>query len=421
MSVDILHLSTSDIEGGAARAAYRLHSALRHIGVNSHMLVQSRASRDATVSAAYHKQSLGAIGARLRPSADRLPLAAYRNAGSAHFSTQWIPESIAQQVRRRAPNVVHLHWICDGYLQIESLPRMGQPLVWTLHDMWGFTGGCHYSEGCDRYRDACGRCPQLPSGRERDVSRWVWWRKARAWRHWPVVVVSPSRWLAERAQQSSLLSGLPVHVIPHGLDLALYRPVERNRARALLRIPEDGRRLVVFGAISAAADRRKGFDLFGQAIARLNQSEWADRVRLATFGADPSEIKSDLGMASTHLGVLRDDLSLVLAYSAADAMVVPSREEAFGQTASEALACGAPVVCFDTSGLREIVDHGINGYRAVCYDVDDLARGIAWAVEHEPRMQLLARQAREKAQRVFSLDAQARAHERLYREILDAN
>ena len=420
--VDVLHLSTSDIDGGAARAAYRLHHALRLIGVNSQMLVQSRASRDTSVSAAYRKRSLGSIGARLRPGADRIPFVTHQNAGSVHFSTQWIAERVAHQVHRRAPNVVHLHWICDGYLQIESLPRLGQPIVWTLHDMWGFTGGCHYSEGCDRYGDSCGRCPQLPSGREKDVSRWVWRRKARAWRDWPVVVVSPSRWLAECARQSSLLAALPIHVIPHGLDLALYRPVERQRARALLRIPDDGRRLVLFGAVSAAADRRKGFDLFNRAVARLMESgTCTERVRLATFGADPSEITGDLGMACTHLGVLRDDLSLVLAYSAADAMVVPSREEAFGQTASEALACGAPVVCFDTSGLREIVDHGVNGYRAVCYDPGDLARGIAWVLEDEHRVRLLTRHAREKAQRVFSVEAQARAHERLYREMLEAN
>ena len=419
MSVDILHLSTSDIEGGAARAAYRLHTALRQIGVDSHMLVQAKASRDASVSAAYRKQSLGAIGARLRPGADHLPLAPYRNSGTAHFSTQWIPEGIAHQVHRRAPGVVHLHWVCDGYVQIESMPRLGRPTVWTLHDMWAFTGGCHYSEGCERYRAACGRCPQLPSERAHDVSRWVWWRKAKAWRQWPLTVVSPSHWLAERARHSSLFGAVPIRVIPHGLDLTLFRPVERNLARELLRIPQDGRRLVLFGALSAARDPRKGFDLLQRALGRLNGSEWKDRLRLATFGADPSEIDGELGLPCTHFGVLRDDLSLVLAYSAADAMVVPSREEAFGQTAAEALACGAPVVCFDSSGLREVVDHRVNGYRAECYDVDDLARGITWVLERDTRERVLSEQAREKAQAVFSVEAEARAHERLYREMLD--
>ena len=163
----VLHLSTSDMEGGAARAAYRLHQGLRHIDVNSYMLVRAKDSLDKNVIA---KKDLLT---KLAPMANALPLKLYQERKPNLFSSQWFPDSVANSTREIAPEIINLHWICNGFLKIETVVKLNKPIVWTLHDMWSFTGGCHYANDCHGYRKSCGVCPQLSSTNKKDVSYWI--------------------------------------------------------------------------------------------------------------------------------------------------------------------------------------------------------------------------------------------------------
>ena len=172
-----LLLSTSDINGGAARAAYRLHQGLQVINVNSQMLVRAKFGVDRSVIA--EKTILTKLG----PPLSGLPLRLYPRRDHTMFSPQWFPDVIAPKVAQLNPDVINIHWVCNGDLQIETLAKFNKPLVWTLQDMWAFTGGCHYSQGCDRYMDSCGNCPQLHSNQDWDLSRWVWQHKAKAWKN----------------------------------------------------------------------------------------------------------------------------------------------------------------------------------------------------------------------------------------------
>jgi glycosyltransferase involved in cell wall biosynthesis len=247
----------------------------------------------------------------------------------------------------------------------------------------------------------------------------VWRRKAGAWKNLNLTIVAPSAWLAECAKASSLFRDLRVEVIPHGLDLKTYRPVEQKLARKLLHLPQD-RRLVLFGAQSGAtSDPRKGFHLLQPALKLLNRSGSQDNIELVVFGATQPSDAVDLGFNTHYLGRFHDDISLALVYSAADVMVVPSMQEAFGQTASESLACGTPVVAFGATGLKDIVDREQNGYLATPFEVEDLARGIAWVLDDEERHQKLRLFARKKAEAEFTLDLQARRHLSLFTEILE--
>lgn len=403
-----LLLSTSDIEGGAARAAYRLHQSLQSIGITSHLLVRTKLSADRTTIA--YKPTLAKLGSSL----DSLPLQFYSKCNRTLFSTQWFPDAIAPKVAQLNPDVIHLHWACNGYLQIETIPQFRQPVVWTLHDMWAFTGGCHYTQECDRYKNTCGACPKLNSSRTWDVSRWIWQRKARAWKKLDLTIVTPSSWLAECARASSLFKHLQVEVIPHGLDTERYKPIDQQVARTLLDLPQD-KQLVLFGAMhGATSDPRKGFQLLQPALKNLSKAGWQDKIELVVFGASPPENPDDLGFKTHYIGRLHDDLSLVLVYSAADVMVVPSMQEAFGQTASESLACGTPVVAFGATGLKDIVEHQQDGYLARPFVIEDLARGIAWVLEDGDRHQKLRARAREKAKQEFTLELQARRYLSLY-------
>lgn len=411
----IVQLSSSDAVGGAYRAAYRLHSGLRDIGIDSRMLVQFKGTDDETVVGTHAKSRLGNTLARLRRSVDYTPLHLYGRYDQIHFSPAWLPDRIPSHLARLCPDVVNLHWICDGFMRLESLRHLRAPLVWTLHDMWPFTGGCHYSGTCERYTRNCGACPQLRSKSALDLSRWIWWRKRRSWATTPLTIVTPSHWLGERARASSLFRNCPVRVVPNGLDTQMFRPLGRSVARDLLGLPQS-RQVVIFGAL-APNDPRKGFQHLQSALQSLGASELHEHIQIVVFGASRIAGLSTPGLSVRYLGRLNDDITLALAYSAADVTVVPSVEENLPQVAAESLACGTPVVSFDSTGLRDLVDHRQNGYRAECFSPEDLANGILWVLEDAVRWQALSDAARHKAETMLSIEGQARAYLKLYQEL----
>ncbi len=411
----ILHTSTSDTHGGAARAAYRLHKGLLSINVNSQMLVQEKFSDDKTVYAPKIRLFQGI--ARSKLTFDALPLKFYPQRARTTFSLQWMPDGVLSEVTRINPDIINLHWINAAFIQIETLAKLKRPLIWTLHDMWEFTGGCHYSLDCDRYKAACGCCPQLVSSQDYDLSRWIWQRKVKAWQDLNLTIVAPSSWLAKSASSSSLFYNLTIEVIPHGLDIQKYRPINKRIAREVLNLPQD-KPLVLFGAIQATSDKRKGFHLLQAALVELSKFDWKDKLDIVIFGQEqPRDQAIDLAFKAHYLGYLQDDLSLALTYSAADVMIVPSLQEAFGQTASESLACGTPVVAFNATGLKDIIDHQQNGYLAKPYEAEDLAQGIAWVLENSDRYQNLSHCARKKAEKEFTLEIQAHRYLNLFKDL----
>ncbi len=410
--MNILHLSTSDLEGGAAKAAYRLHQGLQSIGLTSRMLVHTKRSDDPHVIV--DKNLLTKLGPQLSGAS----LKRYAGRRGDLFSPQRFAGVLPSNIARLNPDIILLHWICNGFVRIETLAKWNKPIVWTLQDMWPFTGGCHYSRDCDRYTQTCGACPQLGSRHRQDLSRRVWQRKAKAWKQLDLTVVAPSSWMAKCAASSSLFAGLRTKTIPFGLDTHIYKPVKKTIARELLQLPPD-KDLVLFGALAATKDPRKGFHWLVEALRHLSQTAWKDRIEVVIFGASPPGQPIDVGFKPHYLGRLHDDIALALTYSAADVMVVPSAQESFGQTASEALACGTPVVAFNATGLMDIVDHQQNGYLAQPYESGDLANGITWVLEDPERHVELCRQARRKAERQYRLESQARRYLSLFKQILD--
>lgn len=407
----ILHLSTFDTAGGAARASYRIHQSLKNAGVDSQMLVQYKKGNDHTVSSFEDK-----VRARLKLSIDALPLMIYPDR-KHWFSLQWVPNSIAKKVNQINPDIINLNWICNGYLSVETIAKLNKPLVWTLQDLWPFTGGCHYNYGCDRYEKDCGSCPQLNSHSHKDLSHRTWQRKAKAWKNLNLTIVAPSHWIAECAASSSLFQNSRIEVIPFGLDTTKYKPINKQVAREALNLPRD-KQLVLFGAISATEDQRKGFHLLVPALKNSKISEGQEKIELVVFGSQAPENPLDINCQVNYLGNFNDDFSLALAYSAADVMVVPSIQESFGQTASESLACGTPVVAFDATGLKDIVDHQQNGYLAQPFAIEDLARGIDWVLGDPARHQQLSQRARQKAEQEFAFSTQASRYLSLFTQLV---
>lgn len=412
-----LIISSYDNQGGAARAAYRLHQGLQSINVSSSMLVQNKYTDDETVIDPSTKLSKGF--AKLKPSLDKLPLQLYPDC-NRQFSPQWYPDTIARKVNEINPDIINLHWVNAGYVRIETLAKFKKPIIWTLHDMWAFTGGCHYHQECDRYTKSCGACPQLKSLKKQDLSNWIWKRKANAWKDLNLTIVTPSKWLAKCAKSSSLFKRYPVEVIPYGIDVFTYKPVDRQVARDLLNLPQD-KQLILFGAINPTSDRRKGFHLLQQALKILSESSYKDRIELVVFGASKSANTLALNLKSHYLGKLSDEISLALVYAAADVFVAPSIQDNLPNTVMEALACGTPSVAFNIGGIPDMIEHQKNGYLAQSIDSKDLAQGITWVLEDSDRYRCLSNCARKKVEEKFTIELQARHYYTLSSRLLSEN
>ena len=392
----ILIVNTSDTQGGAARAAYRLHRALLDNGTKSQMLVQDKISDDWTVIGPISKLQKGIN--KLRPTLESISTKFYKNKTKTLVSTSWLGfNNIANRINKINPDIVHLHWICGGMMRIENIAKIKAPIVWSLHDNWAFTGGCHIMWECKKYKNECGSCPRLSSNKENDLSRKTFNRKQKAFsQKKDITIVGLSRWLNNCSKNSTLLQDKKHINLPNPIDTNVFKPFDKVKARELWSLPQD-KKLVLFGAMSAVSDINKGFKELSEALHKLQDKD----IEFVVFGSSEPQNPPNFGFKTHYLGHIHDDISLVTLYSAVDVMVVPSLQEAFGQTASESMACGIPVVCFNTTGLKDIVEHKKTGYLAKPFDITDLKCGIEWIMNNE-NYDKLCENARKKVVKEFN-------------------
>ncbi|KAF0232738.1 MAG: hypothetical protein FD177_2220 [Desulfovibrionaceae bacterium] len=404
----ILHVNATS-GGGAFRAMERLHRGLSQASIESFCLIQNGGSMHGMLT------GLGRFGRRLLPALDSFPLHLYRGRRHEAFNLQWVPSGLLRHVRELNPDIVHLHWAHRTSLRIEELPLLKRPIVWTMHDLWTFTGGCHYPFDCDRYRTGCGRCPVLGSNSNIDLSRWVLKRKMAAWKDLPITLISPSRWLKECAATSPLTRGKRLLSIPNGLDLDIFKPFTRESARQLLGLEPD-RPVMLFGAMHVNA-AGKGFYLLGPAVKAAARRLAPVIPQLLVLGADVPADSLDLGLPVRLLGQLHDDVSLRLAYCAADVTIVPSTQDNLPQMAVESLACGTPVAAFNCSGLRDVVDHGVNGLLANPFEPEALGACIA-EILFCPDPKPMRDAARLKAETEFSVKIMIERYAEIYKQLV---
>ena len=367
----ILSLSNLDIHGGAARAMQRLHRGLLDFGEDSKILVNNKSRNDDTVIKYVNPQTKKLINKSYQHYIrfiKRIPGGSIES----RFFPRLITESILQKINEINPDIINIHWISEGFIKIETLGKIHVPIIWTLHDMWAFTGGCNYDQACGRYKLNCGCCPMLKSTKDKDLSRNNYLRKLDLYRKINnLTIVTPSQWLADTARESSLFSKENIMVIPNGINAKMFKPVDKKFARNLLNLPLD-KKIILFGAVGAMSDERKGYRYLLSSLKRLK----GRNIELAVFGGSKKS-KSDAFDITTHFfGELNDDISLVLLYSAADVMIVPSLQENLSLTIMESLSCGTSVVAFNLGGNGDMIDHKKNGYLAKALDADDLANGI---------------------------------------------
>lgn len=418
----VLHVALDDGGSGAGRAAYKLHAGLRRLGHESSMFVAKKISDDPTVRAFEPtKEQRGSREERgkeieqdfARYKASRPP----RLIGDGFTDDRSV--NGADPLKQLPPHdILNLHWF-GGFLDYQSFfanaPKES-PVVWTLHDMNAFTGGCHYDDYCGKFSERCGACPQLGSGDEDDLSRRIWTRKSETLAtvdEARVRLVAVSRWMAEEARRSSLLGGFPATSINPSIDSQIFAPRDRDAARAALGVPEDAS--VVLFIADSLVTRRKGFSLLAAALEDLKD---VPNIFLLSLGHhDPGIVKD---VPHLNLGYIEDDLALSGVYSAADVFVMPSVQEAFGQTVLEAMSCGTPVVGFDLGGIPEMVRPGVTGELVPPKDTKSLGAAVRGLLEDSEKRAELSANGRRVAVEEFAPDIQAGRYAEVYRSMLGA-
>lgn len=416
----ILHLSTADLRGGAALSAYRLHRGLLLAGEGSSMLVRDKIGRDATVHQFVLPMDwVGRIKRKWRRRQIVRDIQPYRRTmppGFELFSDDRSPFGASMIAQMEMSDVVHLHWVAaflDYGLFFETLPKR-QPIVWTLHDMNAFTGGCHYDMGCGRYAQQCGACPQLGSISEDDLARAIWNRKVQAFRHVEadrMCIVTPSRWLGQAVQRSSILSRYRVEVIPYGIDLEAFAPRDRAVSRDVLGIPQSAK--VVLFLAEIVTNRRKGFQVLSEALAGCTRD--VEELWLLSVGQQ-APFRQDQ-VRGSHLPYIGEERFLSLAYSAADLFVIPSLQDNLPNTVLEAMACGVPVIGCDVGGIKDMVRPGATGVLVPAGDLAALRGAIVNLLHNHELRKAMARQSRKVAIEEYALELQARRYTELYKEL----
>jgi len=415
--MNILHLCGSHLNGGAARACYRIHQSLARSGWSTRLRVLDYSSEDRTVICGTpgDGDSLpNLVKQRLLLKLQARSQRGFRSDNSAYQSTAWPNTGLPSESCVHSADLIHLHWLGRWLISIEEIGRLNKPLVWSLHDQWPFCGAEHHvSESDHRFIDGYLPTNRPPGESGPDVSRRTWLRKRRHWKH-PMHLVAPSRWMAECAGRSALMGNWPITVIPHPLDLQAWVPLPQQEARLLLGLATH-RKVILFVAHDGFHNSVKGGDLLLQALTHCSGTENIDLVILGQGEpADPLSCPVPIHF----LGNLHDDISLRLAYAAADLLVVPSRQESFCQAATEAQACGRPVAAFAVGGLLDVVDDRRTGALAQPFSPPALAEAMGWILADNQRWHALCQQARARAEALWAPERVASAYGDLYRAAL---
>lgn len=377
----VVHLSTTDF-GGAYKAVERIQSCLRLYGVESKILVRSRF---------FDTETTEVINTPLRRffSKSRNLLNLFLSKGDV--VTDLFGTDMRHDKDILDADVIVLHWV-NSFISdrsVRQLMELGKPVFWVMHDMWPFTGGCHYDLYCESYKSDCASCPMIKKQRLRNISAFNLKRKRNLFATMNITMIAISRWEQTCAQESFPLKGKKAIWISNPLNTDIFKPTDdQQELREQYKIPE-GKKVILFGADKALENATKGFSYLVEALRRMDGSKYV----AICFGKAPEKDRIQLpNIDIKYLGTIQDEKKLAAWYSLADVFVAPSIQEAFGYTVCEALACGTPVTAFAVGGMLDQIDHRENGYLARLYDVEDLAEGIKFCAENK---KTLGKRARE--------------------------
>ena len=409
----IVLLNYSDHIGGASRAAYRLHNALKNNNINSLMWVNNKKTIN-DFSVISPTGIFKKVLIKIRPYISWVLTKTLKTNNSINHSPSVFSSNWLHIINSSDIDIIHLHWPHREMLSISDIGKIKKPIVWTLHDMWAFCGAEHYtndSRWIEGYK--ANNRPKNESGF--DLNMWTWKRKFKHWKI-PIQIVTPSNWLATCTRKSALMKNWQTSVIPNPINTEFWKPLDKGPCRDYFNLPKNIP-LVLYGAIDGTKDQRKGFDLLKNSLKHLQNNIALDSFQLVVFGKSKPEYKNIYGFKINYLGQIDDDFVLRKLYSAVNAMVIPSRQENLPNTGLEAHACALPLIAFHIGGMSDIVDNKHSGYLAKPFDIQDLANGIDWVIKNSITKNLSIN-ARERAISLFSDKVIVEQYMSLYKKIL---
>lgn len=387
--MNLLLLNTSERTGGAAVAAGRLMAALQKAGVGCRMLVRDKKTDNPkvlSVNRSFMSRKINFV----RFAWERLIIFLSNKLSRRNLFQVSIANTgadINQLAVCKETDIFHLHWINQGFLSLEEIKKLiltGKPIVWTLHDLWPATGICHYPDTCLRYQTGCKDCPMQTPHPLVDLAKRTYQKKQKI-DFSPVTFVGCSEWITAQARTSKLLENAKFASIPNAIDTTVFKPLDKQVARAIFHLPSD-KYLLLFAA-AKLSDTRKGASYLVEAC-RLLKNVYKEKIEIVLMGSSSQELAETLPFKVNSLGYISDVGSMVAAYASADLFVIPSLEDNLPNTIMEAMASGTPCVGFDTGGIPEMINHQLNGYVARYKDSEDLAKGIHWVLENSRTLHL---------------------------------
>ncbi len=417
----ITFLNSTDTGGGAANACKRQAEALYRNGADITFLSQKHKGETKPYSRYYIKNKFDKGLYFIRHLLNERLLKKYPAIQHNNFSAGYYGAAVENHPDIKNADIVHIHWMNDSFLTpetIRKIAKQGKKIVWTLHDMWSFTGGCHYAGRCKKYMQHCGECPVLQSKKEEDISFKQLTKKQEAWEGIAMNIITPSHWLGGCSKESNLFSEYNHHVIRYALDTEVFHQLDKTSLRAKFNI-DPNKKIILFGAVNATKDVRKGFKYLVEALKILHAKNlpFAKDIELAIFGSSGDD-SLQLPFKTHFLGNLKTDAAIVEAYNLADVFATPSLEDNLPNTVFESMACGVPVVGFRIGGIPEMIDHHINGYTADPLSSESLADGLAWIMEDADRYKKLSASGRDKIVREYDYKLIASQHIELYKRIM---
>ncbi|WP_442937374.1 MULTISPECIES: glycosyltransferase family 4 protein [unclassified Nostoc] len=406
----VLQISLSDhlSAGGGSIAMYRLYNSLKNQGVDGKILAAQK--------------SLESNDSKLINTTSKLESLLRRV--SSKFGLNDIHKISSYKLTKDPfylwADIINFHVIHSGFFNYLAIPALteSKPAVFTLHDMWAFTGHCIYSYDCTRWKFGCGKCPYPKSypSIQMDNTALEWKLKKWTYSNSNLTIVTPSRWLTNLAQQS-ILNCFPIHYIPYGIDTEAYKPLDTEKCRSVLGIPTN-KKVLMFGAQSVS-DRRKGSDLLLQSLSKLPASLKSEIVVLI-LGNNGDVIAKEAGIDSLYLGYVTNDRLKSMAYSAADLFIFPTRADNLPLVLQESMACGTPMISFNVGGIPDLVRPNITGYLAEPEKTDSFSEGIINLLEDNTLRSEMKKNCREIAIKEYALDIQARKYIDIYQSRISA-
>ncbi len=362
MKIKVLHIIGGSPHSGVYKGVNILHNALLDLKIESKILNDTPISQIKKpeenlilINNSFLKKCFRKINVLL----EKIIKSLYLPLSRSTYTLGFFGYDITKLEQYKNSDIIHIHWLSEGFINFRTLIKSNKPIIWTMRDMWPFTGGSHYTMDFKNYENS-------------SISNFIQKVKKKSFKD-NIKFIAISDWLKNKAKKSNVLADKNIIRIYNNINLKDFKIIEKKLARSNLNI-NTKKHVILYGAQNPQSTR-KGWTIFLETIKKLDK----DKYFILIFGSFWSQqLLDDIGIEYKNLGFLDDKTKLNMTYSSADFFIFSSIQDSFGKTWAEALACETPVICFKNTGASEFIEHKLNGYVCERFDSEKLKEGIEW-------------------------------------------